>query len=114
MASYSGLGAIPLPSILDRWAANTGRSEGATAEEAVPFPRAAHRSIVRSSSRGVSVVVPVHAQLDGKSPSCSPSHPAMCWSLVGARAQLSSIESLNVSYVACVQSAFVRRLIERG
>ena len=29
MASYSGLGAIPLPSILDRWAANAGRSEGA-------------------------------------------------------------------------------------
>jgi hypothetical protein len=31
---------------LDRWAANTGRSEGATAEEAVPFPRAARRSFV--------------------------------------------------------------------
>jgi hypothetical protein len=40
VATYSGLGAIPLPKILDRWAANTGRSEGATAEKAVPFPGA--------------------------------------------------------------------------
>src|SRR6266481_3736361 len=30
--------------ILDRWAANTGRSEGATAEKAVPFPGAVRRS----------------------------------------------------------------------
>ncbi len=44
MAIYSGLGAIPLPKILDRWAANTGRSEGATAEKAVPFPGAVRRS----------------------------------------------------------------------
>src|SRR5207302_8164212 len=32
--------------ILDRWAANTGRLEGATAEKAVPFPCAARRSVV--------------------------------------------------------------------
>src|SRR5262245_17264626 len=32
--------------ILDRWAANTGRFEGATAEKAVPFPCAARRSVV--------------------------------------------------------------------
>jgi hypothetical protein len=46
VAIYSGLGAIPLPKILDRWAANTGRSEGATAEKAVPFPGAVRRSLV--------------------------------------------------------------------
>jgi hypothetical protein len=43
-------------------------------------------SIVRSSSRGVSVVVPAYAKLDGKSASRSPSHRAMYWSLLGARA----------------------------
>jgi hypothetical protein len=32
--------------LLDRWAANTGRSEGATAEKAVPFPGAVRRSLV--------------------------------------------------------------------
>jgi hypothetical protein len=32
--------------ILDRWAANTGRLEGATAEKAVPFPCATRRSVV--------------------------------------------------------------------
>ena len=32
--------------ILDRWAANSGRLEGATAEKAVPFPCAARRSVV--------------------------------------------------------------------
>jgi hypothetical protein len=32
--------------ILDRWAANTSRLEGATAEKAVPFPCAARRSVV--------------------------------------------------------------------
>jgi hypothetical protein len=30
--------------IFDRWAANTGRSEGATAEKAVPFLGAVRRS----------------------------------------------------------------------
>jgi hypothetical protein len=55
-----------------------------------------------------------HARLDRKSASCSPSHRTMCWSLLGARAAASSIESLNESYVACVQSAFVRRLDDFG
>src|SRR5262249_39655877 len=32
--------------IWDRWAANRGRLEGATAEKAVPFPCAARRSVV--------------------------------------------------------------------
>src|SRR5258708_21988149 len=32
--------------ILDRWAANLGRSEGAIAEKAVPFPGAVRRSLV--------------------------------------------------------------------
>jgi hypothetical protein len=36
------------PKSLDRWAANTGRSEGATAEKAVPFLCAARRSFVVS------------------------------------------------------------------
>jgi hypothetical protein len=70
--------------VLDRWAANTGRSEGAKAEKAVPFPCAARRSFVL---RLVAFVwFPAHAQLDGESASCSPGHRAMCWSLVGARA----------------------------
>src|SRR5262249_25869319 len=38
--------------ILDRWAANAGHSEGATAVKAVPFPCAARRSL---SSRSVHV-----------------------------------------------------------
>jgi hypothetical protein len=47
--------------MLNRWAANMGRLEGATAEKAVPFPCAARRSLV------VSLVAflwfPAHAQL---------------------------------------------------
>jgi hypothetical protein len=43
-----GPGGIPLPNVLDRWAANTGRSEGATAEKAVPFLCAARRLFVVS------------------------------------------------------------------
>jgi hypothetical protein len=45
-----GPGAIPLPNI-DRWAANLGRSEGANAEEAVPFLGAVHRSFVLRFAR---------------------------------------------------------------
>src|SRR5215831_2180049 len=60
--------------------------------------------------RCVSVVVPVHAQLDGESASCSPGHRAMCWSFLGARAAAAQHRNLSVNPVACVQSAFVRRL----
>src|SRR6266446_7839366 len=50
--------------ILDRWAANTGRLEGATAEKAVPFPCAARRSFVlrfAAQPMAFSVVVPARA-----------------------------------------------------
>src|SRR5437660_8044664 len=50
--------------ILDRWAANTGRLEGATAEKAVPFPCAARRSVVLrfvAQPMAFSVVVPARA-----------------------------------------------------
>jgi hypothetical protein len=43
-----GPGGNTTPECLDRWAAKTGRSEGATAEKAVPFLCAARRSFVVS------------------------------------------------------------------
>jgi hypothetical protein len=45
VASYSGLGAIPLSNI-GSMGGDLDRLEGATAEEAVPFPYAARRSFV--------------------------------------------------------------------
>jgi hypothetical protein len=163
--------------ILDRWAANLGRSEGAIAEEAVPFPGAVRRSLVvlRCArpiyAAGFSAVVPAHAgrllerrdhvaptltraiasmtsvspsgankrmsPSAGQAPSlgskqlarqsrmwvCPAWHSstgrarrailitALCAAAPLAHAQqLPSIESLKESYVACVQSAFVRRL----
>jgi hypothetical protein len=57
MGQLFGPGGKPLSNIgsmgiLDRWAANAGRSEGATAEKAVPFLCAAPRSF--SSRKRVS------------------------------------------------------------
>jgi len=37
-------GGLWFRTFLDRWAATAGRYEGATAEQAVPFPSAARRS----------------------------------------------------------------------
>ena len=133
--------------ILDRWAANTGRLEGATAEKAVPFPCAARRSFVlrfAAQPMAFSVVVPARAARLLKSRdqvaatlAMSPkqlarqSRMSICpaWHSPTGRTrrailftalaiaaplahaqQLPSIESLSQSYVACVQSAFVRRL----
>jgi hypothetical protein len=86
-----------------------GRLEGATAEKAVPFPCAARRSF-RSSSRSVCVVL--------MPSSAGRAHRAVVVIAVCAGAifmhaqQLPSINSLNQSYVTCVQSAFARRLDE--
>jgi hypothetical protein len=163
--------------ILDRWAANLGRSEGAIAEEAVPFPGAVRRSLVvlRCArpiyAAGFSAVVPAHvgrllerrdhvaptltraiASMTSVSPSgankrmspsagqapslsskqlarqsrmwvCPAWHSstgrarrailitALCAAAPLAHAQqLPSIESLEQSYVACVQTAFLGRL----
>jgi hypothetical protein len=46
-----GPGGDTTPEYLDRWAANTGRLEGASAEEAVPFSVAVRRSFVLCSLR---------------------------------------------------------------
>jgi hypothetical protein len=57
VANYSGLGANH-SRIFDRWAADTGRLEGASAEEAVPFPVAVDDSLfVGTIDDQVSLVV---------------------------------------------------------
>jgi hypothetical protein len=87
---------------LDRWAANAGRSEGATAVKAVPFC-----ALPVDSSRLVALMA-----------SCSSwnlAHRLNCVGGTFAHAQeLRSIESLSQSYVTCIQSAFERRLGDFG
>jgi len=99
---------------LDRWAANTGRSEGATAEKAVPFLCAARRSFVLRLVAFLLLFLPMpsftgRARCTGRARRAV-LITALCAGPTFAHAQqLPSIESLNESYVACVQSAFVRR-----
>jgi len=139
VASYSGLGQYH-SRILDRWAANTGRLEGATAEEAVPFPYAARRSFILrlvaflwvflpmlTSCRTVGIkslraiadigglwICPAWHNSTGKARRAV-LITALCAAAPLAHAQqFPSIESLNESYAACVQSAFVRRLEDFG
>jgi hypothetical protein len=98
---------------MDRWAANTGRSEGATAEEAVPFPRAARRSFVLRLVAFLWLCLPMPSSTGRARRAVLVT--ALCAEAPLASAQqLPSIESLNESYVACVQSAFVRRLDDFG
>jgi hypothetical protein len=74
---------------------------------AVPVRRP---SIVRCWSRRVPVVVSAYVQLAAAA-QCAVLVTALCAGVAFVQAQqLPSIESLTESYMACVQSAFVRRL----
>src|SRR5262249_18939823 len=102
-----GIIGIPLPNILDCWALHTGRCEGATAEKAVPFP-SERLSIVRSSLRFCGCTCPCPARrgervVQSWSPSYVLEPPWRTRSSCPA-------SNLSVNPVACVQSAFVRRL----
>jgi hypothetical protein len=97
--------------ILDRWAANAGRSEGATAVKAVPFLCAARRSL---SSRSVHMASCscLALQLECIVEFCSPSYMSVSPSRTPQ--ELRSIESINQSYLTCVQSAFEQRRHDSG
>jgi hypothetical protein len=86
-----------------------GRSEGATAENAVPFPCAARRSFVVGLVAFLWLFLLMSSSAGAAH--CAVLVTALCAGVIFAHAQqLPSIESLTESYMACVQSAFVRRL----
>jgi hypothetical protein len=87
-----------------------GRSEGATAVKAVPFLCAARRFLSSRSVHGF-LLMPSSAARVHRGILLT----ALCVGGTFAHAQqLRSIESLNQSYVTCIQSAFERRLGDFG
>jgi hypothetical protein len=86
-----------------------GQTEGAKAEKAVPFPCDALRSVVLRLVAFLWSCLPMLSSTGRARRAVLVTAVCVAVSLAHAQ-QLSSIESLNQSYVACVQSAFVRRL----